>query len=74
MAALLIASYEGADINLKWVEEKPETVTHEKIQMMCTREGGQLRQHENGGALLFDTKLFLILSDGCRGALYRMTE
>ena len=37
--------------------------------MVCTHEGGQFRQHEYEGALLFDKKLFLIVSHVCQALL-----
>ena len=62
MTAFLIASCEGADLVFIWVDGQAETIAHENVQMMCTHEEGQFRQREYGGALLFDKKLFLILS------------
>ena len=49
ITAFLIASYEGADMALEGGRTS-RTIAHENIQMMCTHEEGQFRQHEYEGA------------------------
>ena len=74
MTAYLYASDPGAETSLKWVEAQSGPITDTLIADQTVDGEGRCSEKEYQAGQALNKKLYLILSDTCKGEPYRMVE
>ena len=74
MTAYLYATDAGAESSLKWVEVQSTPITIDLMKENCINQQGVVDDAELQVGIALNKKLYLILSDTCKGEPYRMVE
>ena len=74
MTAHLYATDDTAEDALKWVDLQGRAITIEALRASLTNNDGDVDEAGVELARAFSRKLYLILSDTCKGEPYRMVE
>lgn len=74
VTAYLYATDESAEESLQWVDLQGAVITSDRVRTACTSPTGDLDQLGVDKVMAFSKKLFLILSDVCKGEPFRMVE
>ena len=74
MTAYLYATDDTAEDALKWVDLQGGAITIEALRASLTHNDGEVDEAGVERARAFSRKLYLILSDTCKGEPYRMVE
>ena len=74
MTAYLYATDDTAEDALKWVDLQGSAITMEALRAILTNNDGEVDEAGVERARAFSRKLYLILSDTCKGEPYRMVD